>query len=64
MYVTKGEEEKELYDNLNDYYKIPNNKNNKNKCFKCFKEFIINAVMVIIPFILVIGGVILISFLV
>lgn len=64
MYLTKGEEEKELYDNLNDYYKIPNNKNNKNKCFKCFKEFIINACMVIIPFILVIGGIILISFLV
>jgi len=64
MDLTKEEEEKELYDNLNNYYKIPNNKNKCFKCFKCFKEFIINASMVIIPFILVIGGVILISFLV
>lgn len=50
--------EKELYENLESYYKL--NSNSKNNCFK---EFIKDTALIVIPFVVVVGGIILVCLL-
>ena len=52
--------EREIYNNLNNYYSFDNN---KNECKKYICTFIKDLALIIIPIILVIGTVLLISFL-
>lgn len=63
----------EIYENLDNYYKVnvENNVENEEKkkkcnlnvccchCNNCFKEFIKDAALIIIPLVLVVGGTIL-----
>jgi hypothetical protein len=51
-------EDKELYENLESYYK--RNENHENNCFK---EFIKDTALIVIPLVLVVGGAILVCFL-
>ncbi len=51
-------EDKELYENLESYYKRNENPENN-----CFKEFIKDTALVVIPIVLVIGGTILVCLL-
>ena len=51
--------EKELYENLESYYKL--NAKSKNNCFK---EFIKDISLIVIPLVLVIGGIILLCFII
>ena len=51
-------EEKELYENLESYYKRNVNLENN-----CFKEFIKDTALIVIPLVLVVGGTILVCLL-
>ena len=53
--------EQEIYNNLNSYYNLDND---KNECKNCFCTFIKDTAMIVIPFTIVIGTIVLICFLV
>ena len=53
--------EEETYNNLNSYYNLDNN---KNECKNCFCTFIKDTAMIVIPYVIVIGTIVLICFLV
>ena len=53
--------EQEIYNNLNSYYTL---ENNKNECKNCFCTFIKDTAMIGIPYAIVIGTIVLICFLV
>ena len=64
--VNENKEEKlnkqqDIYNNLNSYYNLDNH---KNKCKKHIYTFIKDTTMIVVPFVIVIGTILLIIFLV